>query len=393
VDGRIVWIVDAYTTTNSYPQSEKTSLEDATSDSLTETSQVATLPSDQVNYMRNSVKAVVDAYDGTVELYEWDEQDPILQTWMQVFPDAVNERAEIPQPLLEHLRYPEDMFKVQREILSRYHVEDAASFYNGDERWLVPEDPTTDQATQPPYYLSVKTPGSQEPTFSLTSVFVPNSRENLASFVSVNSDATDESDTGYGTLQILSLPSTTQVPGPNQMQNQINTDDGVVNELLPFRERSTVLTGNLLTLPVGDGLLYVQPIYTRATGDTGTYPVLQFVSASFGDEVGLGTSLNCALNQVLGIDADDVACSDPVADPGGADPDPGNETDTVEQLLADAATLFEEANAALEDQDLGVYQQKVSEANALVEQAQELLAEQSGEPLEEETPTETPTAE
>jgi uncharacterized membrane protein (UPF0182 family) len=145
--------------------------------------------------MRNSVKAVVDAYDGTVELYEWDEQDPILQTWMQVFPDAVNERAEIPQPLLEHLRYPEDMFKVQREILSRYHVEDAASFYNGDERWLVPEDPTTDQATQPPYYLSVKTPGSQEPTFSLTSVFVPNSRENLASFVSVNSDATDESDT------------------------------------------------------------------------------------------------------------------------------------------------------------------------------------------------------
>jgi uncharacterized membrane protein (UPF0182 family) len=381
VDGRIVWIVDAYTTSNSFPQSEKISLDDATSDTLTATSQVAALPNDQVNYMRNSVKAVVDAYDGTVTLYEWDEEDPILQTWMKVFPDVVKDKSEIGDDLLSHLRYPEDLFKVQRDILSRYHVTEADVFYNDGERWLVPEDPTTDGSAQPPYYLSVQTPGSEAPKFSLTSVFVPNGRENLASFVSVNADATDDGENGYGTMEILALPSSTQVPGPNQMQNQINTDETVVDGLFPFRERSTVLPGNLLTLPVGEGLLYVQPIYTRATGDTGTYPVLQFVAASFGDEVGLATTLDCALNQVLGVSGE--CAENPTQPPGGPD-EPGGEgqpgEETVQDLLDQAATAFEEAQAALAEGELGVYQDKVDEANDLVEEAAALLAEQTGQP-------------
>ena len=389
VDGRIVWIVDGYTTSNHYPQSQKTSLDEATSDTLTVTSQVAALPSDQVNYMRNSVKAVVDAYDGTVELYQWDTEDPILQTWMKVFPDVVKPKGEIPDELLEHLRYPEDIFKVQREVLSRYHVTDAAVFYSAGERWEVPEDPTTTGSTQPPYYLSVKTPNTDEPRFSLTSVFVPFGRENLASFVSVNADATDDDpETGYGTMQILALNSDQQVAGPNQMQNQINTDEGVVAGLLPFRERSTVLLGNLLTLPVGEGLLYVQPIYTRATGDTGTYPVLQFVVASFGDEVGLGPSLDCALDAVLGQPTEDcLVAPDPGG--GGEDPPPGGET--VQEVLDQAATAFEEANQALEDGDLALYAEKVEEANDLVDEALGLLGGEPGEPVGEEPPTEEET--
>ena len=392
VDGRIVWIVDAYTTSNSYPQSEKISLDDATSDSLTaESRAIAALPNDQVSYMRNSVKAVVDAYDGTVTLYQWDEEDPVLQTWMKVFPDVVEPRSAISDALLEHLRYPEDMFKVQREILQRYHVTEASVFYTAEENWDVPEDPSSETNKQPPYYLSVETPDREEPTFSLTSVFVPANRDNLISFVSVNADATDDSDTGYGTMQILALPSTTQVPGPNQMQNQIDTDQAVANRLLPFRDNeSSVLPGNLLTLPVGEGLLYVQPVYTRAAGDTGTYPILQFVVASFGEEVGLGLTLNCALNQVLGVDAEGEVCSDVPVTPG-EDPgeDPGTEPRTVEVVLAEAAAAFQAANTALAEGELGEYQDQLDIANELIDEALQLL----GTPPPADDPTDAPTDE
>jgi uncharacterized membrane protein (UPF0182 family) len=284
------------------------------------------------------------------------------------------------------------MFKVQREILQRYHVTESSVFYTAEENWEVPEDPSSETNKQPPYYLSVETPETEEPTFSLTSVFVPAGRDNLISFVSVNADATDESDTGYGTLQILELPSTTQVPGPNQMQNQIDTDQAVANRLLPFRDNeSSVLPGNLLTLPVGEGLLYVQPVYTRASGDTGTYPILQFVVASFGEQVGLGTTLNCALNQVLGVDAEGEACSDSAVTPG-EDPgngEPGSDDRTVEVVLAEAADAFEEANAALAEGELGEYQDQLDIANERIAEALELL----GQPAPEEEPTEEPPAE
>ncbi|MGB9011459.1 MAG: UPF0182 family protein, partial [Aeromicrobium sp.] len=191
VEGRVVWIVDGYTTSNAYPYSEHRSLREATADTLTRDRATAALPTDEINYMRNSVKAVVDAYDGSVKLYEWDTTDPILKTWMKVFPDAVERKSEISAGLLDHLRYPVDMFKVQRDVLSRYHITDAATFYEDGERWRVPGDPKLGRnasTLQPPYYLSIARPGDEDTEFSLTSVFLPNSRQNLASFVSVNSE-------------------------------------------------------------------------------------------------------------------------------------------------------------------------------------------------------------
>ena len=166
VNGRVVWIVDGYTTSNSYPYSEHRSLREATADTLTDGNSQAALPTDQVNYMRNSVKAVVDAYDGTVKLYQWDTKDPVLKTWMKVFPDVVEPKSEISNGLLEHLRYPVDLFKVQRDVLQRYHVTDAQTFYDDGERWKVPEDPTAptgSNALQPPYYLSTARPGEDDP--------------------------------------------------------------------------------------------------------------------------------------------------------------------------------------------------------------------------------------
>ncbi|MFL6135376.1 MAG: UPF0182 family protein, partial [Nocardioidaceae bacterium] len=262
VGGRVKWLLDGYTTTDHYPNSQKDSLRSMTSDALQPNTTYATLPTDEINYMRNSVKAVVDAYDGSVDLYEWDTTDPILKVWKQAFPGIVTPKRDIPAGIKAHMRYPEDMFKVQRNMLAAYHVTDAKTFYAGDDQWKVPEDPENRANKQPPYRLSIKTPsGGNAPVFSLTSVFVPQKRQNLASFISVDSDASDKD---YGTLRILRLPSNTQVPGPSQIANNFGTSDQIQNRVLPFtRSNARVKYGNLLTLPVGDGLLYVQPLYTQ----------------------------------------------------------------------------------------------------------------------------------
>ena len=304
VDGKVVWIVDAYTTSNTYPYSEHRSLRAATDDTLTQGRSQAALPTDQVNYMRNSVKAVVDAYDGSVKLYQWDTKDPVLKTWMKVFPDAVEPKSAIKQPLLEHLRYPVDMFKVQRDVLREYHVTDAQTFYEGGERWKVPEDPAgTQSSLQPPYYLSVSTPGREcgPAAGVLADHRLPAEQPAEPRVVRLGQLRGHRED--YGKLQILQLPSDTQVPGPSQIANQFSSDRGVTQALLQFRQSDAqVQNGNLLTLPVGDGLLYVQPVYIRRSAAEGTYPVLQFVAASFGQDVGFGQTLDEALRVALGLE-------------------------------------------------------------------------------------------
>ena len=372
VDGRVVWILDAYTTTNRYPMSEKRSLSEMTRDSLQPRTAYATLPTDEINYMRNSVKAVVDAYDGTVTLYEWDEEDPILKAWSSAFPGAVESKESIPDDLRAHMRYPEDLFKVQRNMLAQYHVTQPKTFYEGSDQWEVPQDPTTRTQTQPPYRLSVRTPsGGEEPVFSHTSVYVPKNRQNLAAFISVDADAAVGD---YGKIRILRLPGSTQIPGPSQIANQFGADQQIQDARLAFtRTNSEVIDGNLLTLPVGDGLLYVQPLYTRREAGEGRYPVLRYVLVSFGKEVGFGPTLTAALDNVLGkIDPN----NEPVAEPGtepppGEEEPPSNTPADVEQLLQQAEDAFTEAEQALQDGDLAGYADATERARDLISQALE----------------------
>lgn len=375
VDGRVVWIVDGYTTSNHYPYSQHRSLREATADTLTRGA-TAVLPTDQVNYMRNSVKAVVDAYDGSVDLYQWDKSDPILKSWMKVFPGVVKPRSAISKPLLEHLRYPVDLFKVQRDVLREYHVTDAQTFYKGEERWKVPEDPSIsgiEGSLQPPYYLSVTTPGQKGgPRFSLTTVYLPNSRQNLASFVSVNSEATDKD---YGKMRILQLPSDTQVGGPSQIANTFSSDSGLKQALLPFsQDKDTrIQRGNLLTLPVGNGLLYVQPIYIRREAAEGTYPVLQFVVASFGKDVGFGQTLDEALRVALKLQGEDIGPAEPGTPETPSTPDAPGTAKTTSQYLEEASAQYNQAQDALKAGDLAGYQRKIDQMNDLIEQAQKAL--------------------
>jgi len=365
VDGRIVWILDGYTTTDRYPLSEKKSFQEMTSDAINPRTAYATLPTDQINYIRNAVKATVDAYDGTVTLYAWDDSDPILKAWEGVFPGVVKPRADIPEDLLAHFRYPEDMFKAQRSLLAAYHVTDPKTFYEGNDKWDTPEDPNVPTRKQPPYRLSVATASGGQPVFSLTSVYVPFNKQNLASFISVGADASDPST--YGKFRILRLPDTTQISGPSQIANQFNSDDSVANALLPFKRAGTKVTfGNLLTLPVGNGLLYVQPVYTLREEGSGNYPALRFVLASFGNDVGVGPTLSGALDDVLGTTSGSVPQT-PTGNPGGGT---GEQLPTEAlRLLQQADAKFREADAALKSGDLQGYAKAVEEGRQLVERA------------------------
>jgi len=346
-DGRIQWIVDGYTLSNEYPYSSRVSLAEATSDSISNrVVQSGLLPRDQVNYMRNSVKAVVDAYEGTVKLYAWDPTDPVLQTWMKAFPDVVESRDNMSADIVEHVRYPQDIFKVQRNIMSRYHVTDAVTFYNGTDVWIVPFDPTVSpaQVFQPPYYLTLQMPGRSETAFSLTTTFAPQRRQTLAAFMAVNSDPGEN----YGTIEVLQLPSNTTIPGPQQVQNNFESDPVVSSQLnLLRRGGSEVELGNLLSLPFNGGLLYVEPVYIRAAADG--YPLLRKVLAGYGANVALEDTLAAALAKVLSTNPEALPENLPDIDLGGeGEPiDPtAPETPTSSDPLVALSNAIEDAQAA-----------------------------------------------
>ncbi len=367
-NGRIQWIVDGYTLSNEYPYSSRVSLADATSDSIsTRVIQSGLLPRDQVNYMRNSVKAVVDAYEGSVTLYAWDESDPVLQTWMKAFPDVVEPRSKMPMDIVEHVRYPQDIFKVQRNIMSRYHVTDAVTFYNGTDVWIVPFDPTVSpaQVFQPPYYLTLQMPGQSATEFSLTTTFAPQRRQTLAAFMAVSSDPGDN----YGKIEVLQLPSNTTIPGPQQVQNNFESDPTVSSQLsLLRRGGSEVELGNLLSLPFNGGLLYVEPVYIRAAADG--YPLLRKVLAGYGANVALEDNLSTALAKVLSTNPAALPDSLPdvnLGDGTTVDPDTGETIPAPDQptsadpivALAQAIDAAQQAyadgQAALAEGDFAAY--------------------------------------
>lgn len=383
VEGRIVWLVDGFTTSNDYPYSSRVSLAEATSDSITVRTGTATLgPRDDLNYMRNSVKATVDAYEGTVTLYAWDEDDPILQTWRKVFPETVKDRSEMPTEIEAHIRYPQDLFKVQRTVMTRYHVTDPATFYNGTDFWIVPFDPTQPiQQFQPPYYLTLQMPGTPDPVFSLTTTFAPQRRPTLAAFMAVNSAPGPD----YGTLRVLQLPSNTTIPGPTQVQNNFEADPTIASQLsLLRRGGSEVDLGNLLSLPLNGGLLYVEPVYLKAAQDG--FPLLRKVLAGYGGNVALADTLDEALAAVFTLDPtpQPEPLPDPDVDPQpGPTPDPGPDpTDDplvdLSNALADAQRAYDRGRAALANGDFAAYGQAQADLEAALRRAAAAEARISG---------------
>jgi uncharacterized membrane protein (UPF0182 family) len=317
VDGKVVWVVDGYTTTANYPGSQRINLRKATTSTLTSAQSTVQQPNTQVNYMDNSVKAVVDAYTGKVSLYEWNQAnqpDPLLKSWESAFPGLVKPESDIPPSLMSRLRYPQDLFDVQRALLAHYHVTDPGDFYSGSAFWKVPADPTVaatkslnangakkgSAPTMPSAYMSLSATGDTSSRFALSTPLVTLNDRDLAAFLSVNAVPGPD----YGTFTLLELPAGADYESPAQIQNDIESDNTIAKALTLQRGgNSRVVLGNLLTIPVNGRVLYVEPVYTQAQGGS-SFPILRHVIAVYGNGApAFEPTLDKALSQAIANDA------------------------------------------------------------------------------------------
>ena len=384
--GQIKWVVDAYTTTDNYPYSQRLNLHQATTNSYSPGGS-AIGPAGQVNYIRNSVKAVVNAYTGAVKLYQWSSKDPVLDTWMKAFPGVIKPRTDIPADLMPHLRYPEVLFEAQRQILAQYHVTQAQEFYGGQNFWTVPADPSSARTgvSQPPYYLTMTVPGYGQPEFSLTTSFTPRGRANMAAFMAVDSNP---QSAGYGTIEVLELPQDTAILGPEQVQNKFETHPAAARELSLFRQGgSSVTLGNLVTVPVAGGLLYVEPVYIAASavGSSGSFPTLQRVFAYYGNEVGYAPTLDGALAQVLGGATGQQGTGGNQGSGGNGGTGGGKASATVLKFLRQAETFYGQAQQALKSGDLAAYARDVGKVKEALDKARQ--AAEGGSPAAKKQPS------
>jgi uncharacterized membrane protein (UPF0182 family) len=381
VNGQILWVVDGYTTTDNYPYSKRIDLGQATSNTNSPGGLAVGPGSGEVNYIRNSVKATVNAYTGAVHLYQWNNANPLLRAWMKAFPGLISPPSAIPPQLLPHLRYPEVLFDSQRAILAQFHVQQAPAFYGGQNFWQVPNDPTAPEnypIAQPPYYLTLAMPGSAQPEFSLTTLFNPVGRPNLASFMVVNSNPESP---GYGRISILQLPQDASIPGPEQVQSNFEADTLASEQLTLLRKGGSKVTlGNLVTVPLGGSLLSIEPVYVSASSATnsGSYPQLKKVFAFYnfggqaGGQVGFADTLVGALAQVFG------SVSQPSTGPTGPGTGGGHVSAVVLQFLLQAEQDYKQAQTALRSGDLALYAQDIAKMKTALDQAKNAAQPTSG---------------
>ncbi|GIH08101.1 UPF0182 protein [Rhizocola hellebori] len=377
VNGRIVWIIDGYTTSANFPYSKRVDLADVTSDSLTDFGTFA-LAKQQINYIRNSVKATVDAYDGTVTLYEFDDKDPVLKAWNAAFGGKlIKPKSAIPDDLKAHFRYPADLFKVQRDLLTQFHVTEAGQFFTEADFWALPDDPAKAvKAKQPPYYLLTQLPEQNETRFQLVAAVTPKDRQNLAALIS--GSYVDNKPT----LQLLEFGKESPIFGPGQAQQEMENNAAARSDLNIWGANG--VKGNLLSLPYGGGMLYIEPIYLKSSGER-TYPQLQRVLMNFGGKVAYATTVQAGIAQLLSGPAAPPPNTNPQP-PGNAAPPPTNGA-----LAAAAAKVEQAINDLRAAQQKGDFEAQGKALAALDAAMDEFLAAQAAAATPAPSATPTPT--
>jgi uncharacterized membrane protein (UPF0182 family) len=355
-DGKLVWIQDAYTTTNAYPYSQRTDYGNVSGGTVTGGG----------NYIRNSVKFVVDARNGTVDGYVWDDKDPILQAWMKVFPHIFKQKSEMSPAVLAHVRYPEGLFKIQSWVYANYHQKDADTFYQKEDAWLVGNDPTyslnfSASANPPvdPYYVLMALPGEKTPSFVLVRPFTPGGagRQNMTAYMVARCDPDK-----YGQLLAYSFPRSDSIYGPELAQGAINQDPDVSSQVTLWnQEHSKVIYGNLLIVPLANSLLYVQPLYLQGSGSQ--IPQLKRVVVLSGADVEMGTSLEDALAKLFGQSTSTTTPSAPA--------------DSVKQAIADALAADQAAQACLKAGDFACYGRNQAKERTALNRAAQLSGAQT----------------
>ena len=355
-DDRLLWVWDAFTVTDRYPNAQP----------LPATSRFA-----GANYIRNSVKVVMDAYDGTVRFFITEPDEPIIAAYARIFPNLFESMDALPAELEDHLRYPEDLFTAQNEAFRLYHLpateNGATTFYNEDDRWAIPADQVAGSGEPiEPYYVTMRIPGEDEAEFVLIQPMVPEDRPNMIAWVAARMDPGF-----YGERIVFQFPTGTTTQGPAQIEGRIGADDAISEQFTLWSNAgSTVVRGNLLVLPIGeDGLLYVEPIFLQADGA----PFPEFVRVIMADQqnVAFAETVEQGLRQLLG----QAEPPPPEAPEPGESPapspspgeSPGELPPDVAGLVAEAQRLYDEAQAALDAGDLGTYQERIDELAAVLE--------------------------
>ena len=342
-EGRLFWIADAYTATNRYPYSERFG---------------------GINYMRNSVKAVVDAYNGDVRLYLADERDPLIKTWAGIFPGLLRPLTEMPADLRAHLRYPEDIFKIQTAVYSTYHMDQPQVFYNKEDQWeaastaVVKDQPKTFD----PYYTVMKLPGEQKEEFILMLPFTPRNKDNLASWMVARADGEN-----YGRLRAYRFPKQKLVYGPKQIEARVNQDAEISRQLSLWDQRgSKAIRGTLMVVPIKESLIYVQPLYLLA--ETGKIPELKRVIVAAEDKIAMEETLEASLARIFGSAPLAPTVQLPVAGAPQASALPAQPAQTSDGLPAQAKQHYDRAIQAQREGDWARYGEEIKRLGAVLEQ-------------------------
>jgi len=355
VDGRIIWMADGYTKTAMYPYSLRTEFAERT----VSRDGVPTMTG-RNNYLRNSVKATIDAYDGTVNLYQWDEQDPLIRAWRKAFPTLFQDASKMPAALREHVRYPEDLFRIQTHLYRLYHVTKPATFLFGEDQWAIPRDPNaagggqalSQQDEIQPYYVLMKLPGEESEQYVLILPMNPNQRKNMVAYFAAKSGPEN-----YGELSDFRFPKTRQIDGVSQFHSKFQQIPSIASQITLLNQRgSRIAFGNLLVIPLGQSILYVQPLFLEAEGNA--LPELKLVILGTSNRIVIGTTLEDAVSKLLeGGDA-----------PVITGPGPGGEAN-VEGLVRSALDHLIEADKAARGGDWAAYGREQEAARRDLEEA------------------------
>jgi uncharacterized membrane protein (UPF0182 family) len=380
-EGRLMYVQDAYTTSDKFPhaQSFDPGQLDATN-----------LGGGAFNYIRNSVKITMDAYDGTMRFYISDDTDPIIRAYASVFPTLFRPLDEMPADQRDNVRFPEELFNVQTRVFGRYHVTNPLRFFQSDDLWTVPQGQTNEQSLpSEAYYVVMRMPGEPKAEFLLLQPMVPTNRPNMIAWIAARNDG-DE----YGTTRVYRFPPETTVFGPAQIEARIDQDPAISEQFTLWRNSgSNVIRGNMIVVPVGDSLIYLQPVYLQSTGSA--FPEFRRIVVASPREVVWANTLAEALRLLLEAEGSNVPTPSPTPtptpDPGasptptpdpGASPTPGPTIDPNDPLPSDIAGLIEYANvhfelaqAALRDGDFATYGEEIAKVEAALARLNELAPE------------------
>ena len=357
-DGKLYWIIEGFTVSSRYPYSQPTDI---------------FIKGMSVNYIRNSVKVVIDAYDGTIDFYVADENDPIIKTYDKIFTDLLKPIDEMPEGLRKHIRYSRAFFDVQSDMYRLYHIENITVFFGREDYWDLANEKYMGEGEGPAgsSYLMFKLPGEEDVEFLLTNQYTPQNKDNMIALLAARNDGEN-----YGELVLYEFPKTKVIPGPNMIETKIDQDTNISSQLTLWSQLgSDVLRGNTVVIPIEESLLYVEPIYLKSDTDS-NFPEMKMVVVSYGDKILMEPTLHTAINRLFGISEQE---------PGRPQvPDEEYDDTNINDLIIKANEVFNDANEASQNGNWAEYGRKINELERLLNQLNVMInGEQEQEAQEE----------